>query len=262
MDFRSHVVPALLIGTFMLLLLYGFSWLSDSSSRLEDELPRTPPRLPRAGANVRPLQGVRTGNSARVSQLRELLAARTTELNERTSLLNQKTKELEQLKKEYEEAAVHLQELILAQGTSDRAPELQRMQQALGESKAQLSDREKQLDELRAELLAANEEIVKLQIDAEMAIGQLLDERDAAAELQAAATRALRRTGAPAVAELTQLLNHEHPAVRRWAAQTLGGIGRDAQPAIPALLESLSDRDQRVRLAARAALEAIDRASQ
>lgn len=273
MDFRSHVVPALLVGTFMLLLLYGFSWLSDSSSRLERQLASAPRRQPRAPATAaRSALQPRPNNSVRVSQLRELLVSRTAELNERTAVLNRKTTEYDELKREFdklnqefEAAAVHLQELILAEGQdagSKANPDLPQMQEALAESKTQLAAREMQLDELRSELLAANEEIVQLQIDAEMAISQLLDERDAATEVQAAATDALLRTGAPAVAALTQQLETGDPEVRRWAAATLGRLGADAQSAIPALLQALSDREQRVRLAARDALESIDAASQ
>jgi HEAT repeat protein len=61
------------------------------------------------------------------------------------------------------------------------------------------------------------------------------------------------------VPSLRDALNHASPIVRRWAATVLGGMGSDAEDAIPALTEALSDTDPEVRAAVQSALESIER---
>lgn len=78
-------------------------------------------------------------------------------------------------------------------------------------------------------------------------------------EIQSAASGALVQIGAGAVPILTNGLNDERPHVREWAADLLGAIGTNARDAVPALVEALADPDEYVRLAARRALDEIER---
>ncbi|HWY85833.1 MAG TPA: HEAT repeat domain-containing protein, partial [Gemmataceae bacterium] len=56
--------------------------------------------------------------------------------------------------------------------------------------------------------------------------------------------------GKIAVPQLIECLKYPEARVRRHAAKTLGGFGRDAMTAIPALRERLGDDDQDVRVQA------------
>jgi len=51
------------------------------------------------------------------------------------------------------------------------------------------------------------------------------------------------------------LLKHPNPRVREETAETLGGLGGDARPAVPALIDALADPDPEVREEAAEALE-------
>ena len=65
--------------------------------------------------------------------------------------------------------------------------------------------------------------------------------------------------GEPRIEDLVKRLEQPHRReVRRSAAESLGKMGEDAVPAIPALLHSATDTDETVRSASRSALEAID----
>jgi HEAT repeat protein len=57
---------------------------------------------------------------------------------------------------------------------------------------------------------------------------------------------------------ITQLRAAATPGERSHAAEVLADLGPDALTAVPALLAAAQDRDQKVRLAAAAALKAID----
>jgi hypothetical protein len=59
------------------------------------------------------------------------------------------------------------------------------------------------------------------------------------------------------VVQLIPALEHEDAFVRKWAAISLALVGPDAQEAIPALLQEVSDRQKDVSQAARVALSEI-----
>jgi HEAT repeat protein len=65
-------------------------------------------------------------------------------------------------------------------------------------------------------------------------------------------------TAAPAVAELTKVLDDDRDALaRRHAARALGGLGAQAQSAIPTLEKCAQDRDWTLRQEAADALARI-----
>ncbi len=63
--------------------------------------------------------------------------------------------------------------------------------------------------------------------------------------------------GAAAVAPLTAALADDNPGVRRAAARSLGTLGRDARPALPALEKAVSDPEEGVRTTAAKALKLL-----
>jgi hypothetical protein len=67
----------------------------------------------------------------------------------------------------------------------------------------------------------------------------------------------LSQIGEPAVPALIQTLSHEQEKVRYHAASVLGRIGQPANDAVPALTQALDDKEQDVRSAVATALEKI-----
>lgn len=126
---------------------------------------------------------------------------------------------------------------------------------------ARLLDRQRreELEQLRAELNRANEDLAAVLVETESQIAALLDENEA---LQQAAAQMLIGTGSSAVPALAAALGHARPEVRRWAALVLGRLGGEARRAIPELTTALEDADPGVREAAREALRMIDQAEQ
>jgi HEAT repeat protein len=91
-------------------------------------------------------------------------------------------------------------------------------------------------------------------------LAMLLD--DAEVQVRLSAAQSLW-TLAPAVRGralpvLSKELTHKSPAVRRRAAEILGGCGGDARAAVPALVEALAEQIVEVRQAIAAALKKID----
>ncbi len=118
-------------------------------------------------------------------------------------------------------------------------------------------------DSLAAEMQAIENEldVTLAQLDQERAGRQrLVDEQlQAIAALEGATADLISQTGPAAVERLRQALRQDNPIVRRWAANVLGKVGSDASPAIADLTLALMDADDRVRQAARNALDAIER---
>lgn len=75
--------------------------------------------------------------------------------------------------------------------------------------------------------------------------------------LQETAADALSRIGAPAVSQLTTLLDSPDAAIRRKSAEILGRIGPAARGAVNRLTIALYDRDPQVQKAAARALGQI-----
>jgi HEAT repeat protein len=93
----------------------------------------------------------------------------------------------------------------------------------------------------------------------EAAAARLLEQLDApSAAVQEAASDSLAALGAQVVPVLVARLEQGNAAQRRWAAITLGRMGRSAHPlATPVLVRALADPDRWVRPRAVAALAAI-----
>jgi len=68
------------------------------------------------------------------------------------------------------------------------------------------------------------------------------------------AVDAIARIGAPAVPALIQSLSDPDPGVRTQAARALARMGDTAKPALPELIQALRDPDEGVRIAATKAL--------
>jgi DNA repair exonuclease SbcCD ATPase subunit len=214
--------------------------------------------------------GNRGMDQQRQHLLETMLDERTRRLQSQAQQLEQRTAELAELRARYDEVAALVLD-ALSHSAGERSEEAGKAGAAGG------SDVPPGPETLAAELSRAREahlslagDLALVQEDLATTQRELLDLRalrdrertDHARELQmleAAATSVLTRVGPESVPALRDLLNHPLPAVRRWAATMLGGLGPDAYEAVAALSEALSDNDASVRSAAQAALAAIER---
>ncbi len=222
-------------------------------------------------AAVAPATASRSMDQQRLRLLETMLDERTRRLQSQSQQLEQRTAELAELQAHYDEVvALVLDALGQGGGTASNTGASQ-------DEGASGGDEAPGPEVLAAELAVAREahqslagDLAVLQEGLAAAQRELLDGRelrdreraDHARELQlleAAAARVLTRVGPASVPALRELLNHPLPTVRRWAAIMLGGLGPDADEAVPALSEALSDNDPRVRAAAQEALSAIER---
>ena len=204
----------------------------------------------------------------RIRLLEAMLEEKTQRLREQSELLKRTTSELRDLKNRYEEA-VELAFERLALGNNDQN-DAEKNHESLRNANADASLLEAQLtmakvvheslvgevEALQKELTTTYEEMAQLKATKDQETTDRL--RDGLI-LEAAAAGVLARVGKDAVPALRDALNHSSPVVRRWAATVLGGIGPDADEAVAALTETLSDADPSVRSAAQAALRAIER---
>jgi hypothetical protein len=186
-------------------------------------------------------------------------------LEKRTALLHQKHAEVEQLRGELDRSISFLFAILDDDPSSAAALDEQSSRRIEGELSALQTELEQadqlqraqsaQLEELRSALLDAELEIADLQFTSEEELTQLAERQAAVASV----TRDLvAQLGTAAVPLVTPLLRDPQPAVRAWAASTLGQIGLDAASAIPLLTELLADVDPAVRVAARRSLAAIE----
>lgn len=70
------------------------------------------------------------------------------------------------------------------------------------------------------------------------------NESDPLADVHYEATVALAQIGAPAVAELTSLLDHEHFTIRYEVADALGNIGEEARSAVSKLIRLMQNKSE------------------
>lgn len=84
---------------------------------------------------------------------------------------------------------------------------------------------------------------------------------DESEQLRRNASYALSAVGAPAVPALIEISEHQHPAVRTIAVQTLGDIGLAAKDAIPALIQAQRDESADVRAGAVESLGTVDQST-
>jgi len=93
--------------------------------------------------------------------------------------------------------------------------------------------------------------------DLETALESLSEENS---DFRTALAAVLIELGPQAVPALVNLLQHDRPAIREWAAYVLGAMGRSAEAALPALGAALQDPDASVVEAARQSIGAIESA--
>ncbi|HVS38416.1 MAG TPA: HEAT repeat domain-containing protein [Gemmataceae bacterium] len=108
----------------------------------------------------------------------------------------------------------------------------------------------------------AAEAIGKIGTAAKPAIGPLVAVlADSDDTVRDAATQALAAFGKDAVPSLLAALKHSDADadMREAAIRALGAIGPDAKAAAPALRDALTDKEQRIREAAAAALKRIEK---
>lgn len=201
---------------------------------------------------------------AQIERLQKLLLDKTALLEKKNQLLEQKTAEQRALESDLDEALGTLEVFVATQWlrgdaqTSEQEAELQveleRLRDERNRSTQLAEQMENDLDALRAELVATDENIAQLQQLSELETTVLLAEMQT---FQTVASDALAGLGVEAVPALVELLADPRPRIRRWAAAVLGEVGAPASEAVPALLEAQRDEDPTVRLAARSALDRI-----
>jgi len=81
---------------------------------------------------------------------------------------------------------------------------------------------------------------------------------DSYVNIPALATYALGRIGRPALPALVEALTDENEQVRGGAAKVLGNMGAAAKASVPALRERLQDNDESVRATVKEALTNIE----
>ncbi len=187
----------------------------------------------------------------RLRVLQSMVAEKTQQLRAQAEQLKATTKDYDELRVRYEEAVTVAVELLAKTGepAADSTPgnlsvDVTTLQADLDLAQAVQDTLMADVERLQEELARAYMEMEELQQQAERQVADRL--RDGMI-LEAEAANALMALGAAAVPELLKDLANPNPLVRRWAANILSGIGPDAQDALPALTEVLSDSDPGVR---------------
>jgi hypothetical protein len=201
---------------------------------------------------------------AQIERLQAALAQKDALLDRKTRLLDQKTAEQLALQQELESVMGMLEMLaadaILSQQTDDQADdqrltaELERLRDERNKHLQWAQRLQSELEDLAAEMAANDGKIQQLQQQSELEATVLLAEMQT---FKTVASQALAGLGAESVEALVQLLSDPRPRIRRWAAQVLGQVGPQAQEAIPALIDAMSDEDEGVRTQVRQALDLI-----
>jgi chromosome segregation ATPase len=216
-------------------------------------------------------QSTRTADMERqrIRLLEAMLEDKTQRLRQLSDQLEVKTAQFEELRARYDEAVVLAVESLSQDSNATTAPS-DRTGKATSDKKADPALLEAELSVarevheslvsdvtvLQEELSRAQRELDQLKVAQDQETMERLRE---ATVLENAAASVLLSVGREAVPALRDALNHPSPAVRQWAATVLGGIGPEADDALAALTEALSDADPNVRSAVQSALEAIER---
>jgi hypothetical protein len=211
--------------------------------------------------------------TAEVERLRRQLEEKNRALEERSAALKQRTTAYQKLQQDYQAAANLLMQSLLPFPISEAAPpeadpvvsnpppletetpsDVAALNEELNKARILENALSQEVEQLQAEVLAAETAIARLQEDARRQAEQLLaDER----LMREVAGEALVRIGEPAIPVLVEALKDESPTVRRWAASVLGDLGPTAPGTIGPLMDALGDSDESVRLAAAQALRAV-----
>ena len=175
--------------------------------------------------------------------------------------LNKKTLEFASLQTKLKKSQKFVDEL-LGQSLNSSSPSTggaNRSSNSSGNSAGNSGDPDSQqpdtVESLRSRLQTIQEQMTAIQ---EAAEADLDDAEDTLEAFQSSSADVLVEIGAPAVPGLINSLSDDEPRVRAWAAYVLGRIGEDASDAVSALTTALSDPDETVQEYAQEALDAIN----
>jgi len=265
------IVLVALLGIFRYGAVQRVSSLAPLPDESTTELAQTGLQLS-AGSPQR-AGGSSTLEKRRSELLESLLAERTKLVQQQSAQIDRQSMKLAELERRYDSAMLAVEMLQgdsaaepAEQGERDAAQQAQdptaakedpaRLEAELMLARAVHDTLVHDLDLLQGELEIAHQQIERMKEESAVASTNQL--RDALI-LEAASAGVLLRVGREAVPALIDTLGHANPVVRRWAATVLGGMGADAENAVNALSEALSDSDAGVRNAAKAALDALER---
>jgi HEAT repeat protein len=286
MDTRSS---SLVVGLYLLaaILIVGIvaGTFYGRKSRLEEQLARQAAEAREASSAASTAYLRRNAVSrqdflaaeatAEVDRLRRQLEEKNRTLEERTTALRQRTAEYQKLQQEFDAAAnLLLQSLALPMppkpeaedppdsddedtlpvATAETPADAAALREELSKARLLENALSEEVEQLQAEVLAAEAALARLQEDARRQAEQLLGEERLLREV---AGETLVRIGEPAIPALVELLKDESATVRRWAALVLADLGPAAPSALGPLMDALADRDESVRLAAAQALRAM-----
>jgi HEAT repeat protein len=200
-------------------------------------------------------------DAQRVRVLQEMVAEKTEQLRSLSDTLKSQQQEYKALSDRYEDAVAVAVDLLATAGLNSANAGSADPEQDINALRAELDMAQMVQDSLAADVERLREELARANLELEDAVRQseqqVTDRLRDGMILEAEAANALMAIGAPAVPELVRALENVNPLVRRWAANILAGMGPEAQQAVPALTEAMSDEDAGVRAAARAAMDAI-----
>ncbi len=200
-------------------------------------------------------------NEQRLRVLQNMVSEKSEQLRDLTDRLKAQQADYKSLSDRYEEAVTVAVDLLANAGLDAVNPDNPDADEDLATLQAELQMAQVIQDSLTADVERLQEELARANMELEeaqrQAEEQVADRLRDGMILEAEAANALMAIGVSAVPELRKALDNPNPLVRRWAANILAGIGPDAQEALPALTEALSDSDAGVRAAARAAVDQI-----
>jgi hypothetical protein len=212
--------------------------------------------------------------AAEIERLRKQLDEKNRALEARTAALRQRTAEYQKLQRDFDTAAdlvlqslepyapaeVSPPETVVAEGEPAPTPaeslplDAAALREELNKARLLENALSEEVEQLQAEVLAAEAAIARLRENAQRQSELVLDDERLMRE---AASETLVRIGEPAIPALLEALKDESPTVRRWAALVLAELGPAAPGAIGPLMDALADGDESVRLAAAQALRAV-----
>ncbi len=282
MDGRNGllVFGAFLMSALVILLVaayglwnYGVSRVAGPAHLVPTELQPTDVRSPSRVADLTVTTPGTLGDTEqrnRIRLLEHLLEKKNQQIREQAQQITHQRQTLRQLQSKYDEAITRAIEVLDGEMAEPPAA-------ASTTEPDETPDQNPELVKLRADLAAADAVQEKLGADLEQlqnelteVYASLTDEQtmpsdshpmpiDTSVELEATLGDVVVGIGAPAIPSLLKALKHADPTVRRWATTVLGAIGPDAEDAVHAVRQLLSDSDPEVRRAARQALESIER---
>jgi hypothetical protein len=284
MDTRSsslvvglYVIAAIAVGAIVASVFFG------RTNRLEEELARQAAEAQKASAGgsgylrrnaISRQEFLAAEATAEVERLRRQLDEKNRLLEDRTAALKQRTAAYQKLQQDYDAAASLVLQSLGSPNPLDFDPpgsdatatdpipatgeplatDAAALREELNKARLLENALSEEVEQLQAEVLAAETAIARLQEDAQRRADQLLAEERLMREV---AGETLVQIGEPAIPVLVEALKDENPTIRRWAAMVLADLGPAAPGAIVPLMDALADNDETVRQAAAQALRAV-----